>query len=154
MKAVIQRVKSACVSVEGKTVGSCNQGFLVLLGVAEGDCEEDAALLAEKTAKLRIFKDDNDKMNKSLLDIKGEALVISQFTLCADTKKGNRPSFTGAAAPDKAEALYEFYCKALSENGVGRVEKGVFGADMQVSLINDGPVTIIYDTQIWRKHEN
>lgn len=154
MKAVIQRVKNACVSVDGETVGSCGQGFLVLLGASKGDGVEEAVLLADKTVNLRVFKDENGKMNKSILDIKGEILVVSQFTLCADLKKGNRPSFIGAAPPEEAEALYELYCKKISDNGIRRVEKGIFGADMQVSLVNDGPVTILYDTQIWRKHEN
>lgn len=151
MKAVIQRVRSANVVVDGITVGEIGKGFLILLGVVEGDTEKEAEILAAKTAKLRIFEDENEKMNLSLTDVDGEALVVSQFTLCADCKKGNRPSFTPSAAPDIANALYKKFTALLYENGIERVENGVFGADMQVSLVNDGPVTIILDTDIWRK---
>lgn len=151
MKAVIQRVKRADVVVDGKTVGEIGKGFLVLLGVVEGDTEKEAEILASKTAKLRIFEDENEKMNLSLTDVDGEALVVSQFTLCADCKKGNRPSFTPSAAPEIANTLYEKYSALLLENGIKNVENGVFGADMQVSLVNDGPVTIILDTDLWRK---
>lgn len=151
MKAVIQRVKSACVRVDGETVGEIDKGFLVLLGVVEGDTVREAELLAAKTAKLRIFEDENEKMNLSLNDVGASALVVSQFTLCADCKKGNRPSFTPSADPATANELYEKYSAFLLDNGVSRVENGVFGADMQVSLVNDGPVTIILDTDIWRK---
>lgn len=154
MKAVIQRVKEASVSVDGKVVGDCKQGYMILLGAAEGDTLEDVEVLARKTANLRVFCDENDKMNKSILDIDGEILAISQFTLCADVKKGNRPSFINALEPVKAEEYYDLFCLKLLENGVKKVSKGIFGADMQVSLINDGPVTIIYDTEIWRKNEN
>ena len=154
MKAVIQRVKEASVSVDGKVVGECKQGYMILLGAAEGDTLEDVEILARKTANLRVFCDENDKMNKSILDIDGEILAISQFTLCADVKKGNRPSFINALEPVKAEEYYDLFCLKLLENGVKKVSKGIFGADMQVSLINDGPVTIIYDTEIWRKNEN
>lgn len=154
MKAVIQRVSSSSVSVDGKVVGSCKNGYMILFGAAEGDTLEDARILARKTVNLRVFCDENGKMNKSILDIGGEALVISQFTLCADVKKGNRPSFTGALAPDKASEYYDIYCEMLKELGVKRVEKGIFGADMQVSLVNDGPVTILFDTEIWRKNGN
>ena len=151
MKAVIQRVKKADVVVDGKTVGAIGSGYLILLGVVEGDTEKEAEVLAAKTAKLRVFEDENEKMNLSLIDIDGEALVVSQFTLCADCKKGNRPSFTPSASPDVADALYQKYSALLLENGIRKVENGVFGADMQVSLVNDGPVTIILDTDIWRK---
>ncbi len=154
MKAVIQRVSSAAVTVEEKIVGSCNKGFMILLGAAEGDTAADAEILARKIANLRIFCDENDKMNLSLLDVDGEVLAISQFTLLADVKKGNRPSFIGALEPNSAEQLYNYFCDKLLENGIKRVEKGVFGADMQVSLVNDGPVTILYDTEIWRKDAN
>lgn len=152
MKAVIQRVTEANVSVDGEIVGSCNKGYMILFGAAEGDSFEDAELLARKTANLRIFCDENDKMNKSILDIDGEILAISQFTLLADVKKGNRPSFIKAMAPKEANELYEYFCQKLIEEGVKKVSVGVFGADMKVSLCNDGPVTIIYDTDVWRKN--
>lgn len=151
MKAVIQRVKNARVDVDEKTVGEISEGYLILVGVMDGDTEADAEILAKKTASLRIFTDEDDKMNKSILDIDGEVLAVSQFTLCADAKKGNRPSFINSASPDEANRLYEYYCAKLLENGVRKVEKGVFGAHMEVSLLNNGPVTILYDTEIWRK---
>lgn len=151
MKAVIQRVSFAEVKVNGETVGNIDKGLLVLLGVCEGDTEKDAEVLAAKTAKLRIFEDSDEKMNLSVLDIDGEILAVSQFTLCADVKKGNRPSFTPAAKPDEATVLYEKYVEYLGLNGIKNVEKGIFGADMKVSLLNDGPVTIILDTEIWKK---
>ena len=154
MKAVIQRVESAAVRVDGKTVGSCGKGYMILFGAALGDTEAETELLAKKTANLRVFCDENGKMNKSILDIDGEVLAVSQFTLCADVKKGNRPSFIGALEPQSAEKLYDFYCEKLKELGVKKVEKGIFGADMKVELINDGPVTIIFDTDVWRKNEN
>ncbi len=150
MKAVIQRVKHAEVRVDGETVGKIGEGFLVLCGVAQGDTAKDAEILARKTAALRVFTDENDKMNLSVTDIGGEVLAVSQFTLCADVKKGNRPSFIGAAPPEDADTLYEFYCAELLKNGVKKVEKGVFGAHMEVELLNNGPVTILYDTEIWR----
>lgn len=151
MKAVIQRVSKASVTVDGDIKGKVGEGFLVLLGVEECDTYDDADILAKKTANLRIFCDDDDKMNLSLLDIGGEALVISNFTLCADTKKGNRPSFINAMAPEKANEMYEYFCKKLAEEGVKNIEKGVFGGDMKVELLNDGPVTIVLDTATWRK---
>lgn len=154
MKAVIQRVTEASVSVDGKIVGSCNNGYMILFGAAEGDTEEDAELLARKTVNLRIFSDENDKMNLSLIDIGGEVLAISQFTLLADVKKGNRPSFIKAMEPDKANELYKLFCQKLRELGVKKVDEGIFGADMKVSLVNDGPVTILYDTEVWRKNGN
>ncbi len=147
MKAVIQRVKSSSVKVDGEIVGQVGHGYLVLLGVMEGDTKAHAELMAKKTAALRIFCDENDKMNKSVLDIDGEILVVSQFTLCADVKKGNRPSFDNSAHPTVANELYEYYMQCLKANGVRKVEKGIFGADMKVSLLNDGPVTIILDTE-------
>lgn len=154
MKAVIQRVSSACVKVDGKLVGSCKKGFMVLVCAVEGDSEAEAELLAKKTAALRVFCDENDKMNLSIADIGGEVLAISQFTLCADVKKGNRPSFINALEPVRAEQLYKLYCNKLREYGIKKVDEGIFGADMQVELINDGPVTILYDTDIWRKNGN
>lgn len=151
MKAIIQRIANARVDVDGQTVGSAEKGFMILLGVGNTDTDEEAKLLATKTVNLRIFEDGEGKMNLSLLDISGEALVVSNFTLCADTKKGNRPSFINAMAPTEANRLYELYCDLLCSNGVKRVGKGVFGADMQVHLVNDGPVTITLDTDTWRK---
>lgn len=142
MKAIIQRVKSASVDIEGSTVGKIEQGFLILLGVEQEDDERHAKALADKISVLRVFTDENDKMNLSLKDIGGSVLVISNFTLCADCSHGRRPSFIAAARPEKAQPLYEYFCEVMKSNGINRVEKGVFGADMQVSLINDGPVTI------------
>ncbi len=150
MKAVIQRVSRAEVRVDGEVVGKIGEGYLILVGVMNGDTINEAQLLARKTANLRIFTDENDKMNRSILDIDGEVLAVSQFTLCADVHKGNRPSFIESAPPQEANALYEAFCSALSENGVRKVEKGVFGAHMEVSLLNNGPVTILYDTDTWK----
>lgn len=150
MKAVIQRVSRAEVRVDGEVVGKIGEGYLILVGVMNGDTVNEAQLLARKTANLRIFTDENDKMNRSILDIDGEVLAVSQFTLCADVHKGNRPSFIESAPPDEANTLYEAFCSALSENGVRKVEKGVFGAHMEVSLLNNGPVTILYDTDTWK----
>ncbi|MBO7682645.1 MAG: D-tyrosyl-tRNA(Tyr) deacylase [Clostridia bacterium] len=151
MKAVIQRVTSADVKVDGKTLGAIGQGFLILLGVHEDDTEAEADLLAKKVANLRVFEDEDEKMNLSLLDTGFETLVISQFTLLADSKKGNRPSFIFAARPEQAIPLYERFMDQLKDNGIAVVEHGEFGADMAVSLVNDGPVTIILDTDTWRK---
>ena len=153
MRAVVQRVTSSSVSVDGRTVGEIGRGFNVLLGVVEGDTDSEARLLAGKTARLRVFEDDGGKMNLSLGDVGGEVLAVSQFTLCADCKKGNRPSFTLSAAPDEAKRLYDLFCEELKANGVKKVEKGIFGADMKVDIFNDGPVTIILDTDIWRKRK-
>ncbi len=154
MKAVIQRVTSACVTVDEKVVGKCNHGYMILFGAVEGDTLEDIDILAQKTANLRVFCDENDKMNKSILDIDGEVLVISQFTLAADVKKGNRPSFIKALNPEIAQEFYHIFCEKLLQLGIKKVEKGIFGADMKVSLTNDGPVTILFDTEIWRKNGN
>ena len=142
MKAIIQRVSGARVTVDNEIKGKINTGFLILLGVEQNDDETEARVLAKKIAGLRGFTDENDKMNLSLADVDGEILVISNFTLCADCSHGRRPNFIAAAGPQKAEPLYEFFCGELLKNGVSKVEKGVFGADMQVSLVNDGPVTI------------
>ena len=149
MKAVIQRVKSASVAVNGETVGSIGEGYMILLGVVEGDEKKHAEITAKKTASLRIFTDEDDKMNKSILDIGGEILVVSQFTLCADVKKGNRPSFINSAKPETANELYEYFMQCLKDNGVKKVEHGIFGEHMEVSLVNNCPVTILYDTDIW-----
>lgn len=153
MKAVIQRVKNANVCIEGKVCGECNEGYMILFCAVEGDTEEEISLLARKVSMLRIFCDEDEKMNKSILDVNGEILCISQFTLAADTKKGNRPSFINAMGPDKASEYYDRFCDELLNLGVKKVAKGVFGADMQVSLVNDGPVTICLDTDIWTKKE-
>jgi len=144
MKLVIQRVTKANVEVNKKIVGKINKGFMVLLGVAEGDTKSQADYLVKKLCNLRVFEDENEKMNLALKDVNGELLIISQFTLCADCSGGNRPSFIGAEKPEKANKLYEYFCKECSKNGI-KVEKGIFGADMQVSLINDGPVTILME---------
>ena len=149
MKAVIQRVLKSSVSVDGKVVGSSGKGYMILVGVAKGDTEKHADLLARKIASLRVFEDDMGKMNLSVLDVEGDILAISQLTMCADCKKGNRPSFTPSEEPVRANELYELYCQKLLEYGVKRVEKGVFGSDMKVELVNDGPVTICFDTDIW-----
>ncbi len=149
MRAVVQRVKRTSVTVGGELKGSAGQGFNVLIGVMQGDTDAEAQLLAAKISKLRVFEDENGKMNKSVLDIGGEILVISQFTLCADIKKGNRPSFTDSAPPEEADRLYLAFCEHLREAGVKKVETGVFAADMLVSIDNDGPVTIVMDTDIW-----
>ena len=144
MRAVVQRVGEARVVVEGEVVGAIGPGLCVLLGVARGDDEAAARRLAEKVARLRIFENEDGKFDSSLLDTGGSALVVSQFTLIADTAKGNRPSFTDAAPPEDAERLYEIFSGALGELGVG-VETGVFGARMRVELVNDGPVTILLE---------
>jgi D-tyrosyl-tRNA(Tyr) deacylase len=144
MRVVIQRVSKASVSVEGKTVGAIGCGLVALVGIAQGDSEEQAEWLARKIASLRIFEDAEGKMNAGLLDVGGAALVISQFTLYADTRKGRRPSFVQAAAPDVAEPLVDHFARALEECGVS-VQTGVFGAMMLVEIHNDGPVTVILD---------
>lgn len=151
MKAILQRVSSARVDIENKTVGQIEKGFLILLGVENGDEQRDADVLAAKISGLRIFTDENDKMNLSLTDVGGGVLVISNFTLCADCSHGRRPSFIAAARPETAEPLYEYFCKKMTDNGISRVEKGVFGADMQVSLTNDGPVTIEINSKDLKK---
>lgn len=144
MKLVIQRVSKAKVEVEEKIVGEIGKGFLVLLGVSEEDTQEKADYLVKKLCNLRVFTDENDKMNLALKDVEGELLIVSQFTLYADTTSGNRPSFTKAAKPEKANYLYEYFCNQCNKNGI-KVEKGIFGAHMKVDLINDGPVTILIE---------
>lgn len=146
MKLVVQRVKNAQVEVENKIVGKINQGFLVLLGVTHNDTKETADYLVKKLCKLRVFTDENDKMNLGIKDIKGELLVVSQFTLYADCSGGNRPSFTNAAKPEQANELYEYFCSECEKSEI-KVEKGIFGADMKVSLLNDGPVTILLEKE-------
>lgn len=153
MKAVVQRVSSATVTVGDETVGKINKGLFILVGVTENDTAAEAELLAAKCAALRVFCDENDKMNLSVRDIGGEILAVSQFTLCADVKKGNRPSFIGAMQPDAADKLYRYFVDCLGKNGITRVECGRFGADMLCNINNDGPVTIVYDTDIWGKKQ-
>ena len=147
MRAVIQRVTQASCTVEGQITGAIEAGFLVLLGVEENDSREDAIWLAQKIANMRIFSDEAGQMNRSLADIGGRILLISQFTLFAQTKKGNRPGFIRAARPDKAIPLYEFMQAELEKLTGTKIETGIFGADMKISLLNDGPVTILIDTQ-------
>lgn len=145
VRAVVQRVREAAVAVDGEVIASCSVGLAVLLGIASGDREADADRLASRIARLRVFENEAGRFDRSLLDIGGEVLVVSQFTLIADTRKGNRPSFTDAASPDRAAPLYERFCAALEGEGV-RVSRGLFGARMAVSLVNDGPVTIVLET--------
>lgn len=151
MKAVIQRVNYATVKVDDKIVGEISKGLLIYLGVMRSDRKTDADVLAKKISNLRIFKNENGKMNRSCLDNDYEALVISQFTLCADLRKGNRPSFSPAAEPDYATELYEYFIEKLKQEGVNKVQTGSFGADMKVTYENDGPVTILYDSMIYNK---
>ena len=144
MKLVVQRVKNAKVEVKGKIVGSIEKGFLVLIGITHTDTKEIADYLVKKLCNLRVFEDDNEKMNLNLKDVGGSLLIVSQFTLYADCKGGNRPSFVNAAKPDFANEMYEYFCNKCKENGI-KVETGIFGENMQVSLLNDGPVTIILE---------
>ena len=147
MRAVLQRVNEASVTIAGEQVSSIGPGLLVLLGVESADTADDIAWLVPKIAKMRIFGDDEGKMNRSVTEINGRILVVSQFTLHAATKKGNRPSFLRAAAPDHSEPLYEAFCAAMERETGHPVARGVFGGDMQVALVNDGPVTILLDTK-------
>lgn len=147
MNIVVQRVSEASVKVEGKTVGTINYGLMLLVGIEDSDETIDADVLTKKIINLRIFSDEHGKMNRSILDIQGSILCISQFTLMAEYKKGNRPSFLRAAKPDKASIIFDYFKERLSKYGL-KVESGIFGEDMKVSLINDGPVTIVMDSHI------
>ena len=147
MKVVLQRVAQASVSVDGRVVGQIDRGLVTLVGIGHGDGEEQARWLATKTVELRIFNDEEGKMNRSLADVGGAMLVISQFTLLGDCRKGRRPAFTDAAHPDLAKRLYERFAELVAEQGV-RVERGIFAADMKVSLVNDGPVTMILEREV------
>jgi D-tyrosyl-tRNA(Tyr) deacylase len=147
MIALLQRVKEASVTVDGNTVGQSGPGLLIFLGVFEGDEEKDALFLANKSAHLRIFNDASGKMNNSVIDVGGSALVVSQFTLCADARKGRRPSYINAASPKEGESLYSYFVELLKQNNIP-TETGIFGAMMQVSLTNDGPVTLILDSRL------
>lgn len=147
MRAVIQRVSQASCSVEGKITGQIKTGFMVLLGIEDADSDEDTVWLAQKITNMRIFPDENGAMNKALSEVSGEILLISQFTLYASTKKGNRPGFTRSAKPDAAVPLYEKMIAELTKATGRKIQTGIFGADMKISLINDGPVTIIIDTK-------
>lgn len=144
MKLVVQRVKKAEVKVDGNIIGKIDKGFLVLIGIKVGDTKEQADYLVKKLCNLRVFSDENDKMNLSIKDVKGKLLIVSQFTLYGDCSQGNRPSFIGAARPEEANPLYEYFCNQCELNNI-EVQKGIFGADMKVELINDGPVTIIIE---------
>lgn len=150
MRVVLQRVKQARVSVEGRTVGEIGMGFLILLGVCNEDTEEITDRMIDKICKLRIFSDENGKTNRSLADVGGEVLVVSQFTLYADCSQGNRPSFTGAGSPELANHLYKYALERCRKH-VERVEHGEFGAEMEVSLVNDGPFTLVLDSDMWVK---
>jgi len=146
MRAVVQRASSASVAAGGRTVGSIGQGLVVLLGIAASDGDTEVRWLADKLAHLRVFADDEGRMNRSVVEVGGEALVVSQFTLFGDVSRGRRPSFVAAARPEHAEPLYESFCKALAEAGVRAVARGVFRTHMDVTLVNDGPVTLVVDT--------
>lgn len=153
MRAVIQRVQNASVAIDGQIAGAIGKGFLVLLGISDQDTDEDLEYMIKKITNMRIFTDENDKMNLSLKDVSGELLVVSQFTLYADTKKGNRPSFIEAGAPDFSKKMYLEFIRKCRELGF-KTEEGEFGADMKVSLLNDGPVTIILDSVQRKKKES
>ena len=147
MRAIIQRVSSASCSIEGKISGEIGLGFMILLGIEDSDTDEDLNWLAQKISNIRIFSDENGLMNKALADVQGKILLVSQFTLFASTKKGNRPGFTRSAKPDFAIPLYEKMIRELGQLTGTKIQTGVFGADMKISLVNDGPVTIIMDTK-------
>ena len=152
MRALVQRVSHASVTIDGVVHGKIGQGFLVLLGITDGDTEDDAVYLADKTVKMRVFTDENDKMNRSLADVGGGLLIVSQFTLYGDTKKGYRPSFIKAARAPLAVDAYELFLAEMNRQGLRDVQHGEFGADMQVSLVNEGPCTIVIDTDEWAHH--
>ena len=147
MRAVIQRVAEASVKVDGQVTGSIGKGLLILVGIEDADTQEDIDWLTKKIVRLRIFDDENGVMNLSVMEIEGSILAVSQFTLMASTKKGNRPSYIRASKGDFAQPMYEKFCQALEKESGKKTEKGIFGADMKVSLLNDGPVTIIMDTK-------
>jgi D-tyrosyl-tRNA(Tyr) deacylase len=147
MRAVIQRVAEACVKVNGRVTGSIGKGLLILVGIEDSDTEKDIEWLTKKIVGLRIFDDENGVMNLSVMEIEGSILAVSQFTLMASTKKGNRPAYIRASKGDFAQPMYEKFCQALEQESGKKTEKGIFGADMKVSLLNDGPVTIIMDTK-------
>ena len=151
MRAVLTRVDSASVTIGGELKSKIGKGFLVLLGVTKEDTQHEADVLAAKIANLRVFSDENGKMNLSLADVSGEIIVVSNFTLCADCSHGNRPSFMDAQRPVQANELYEYFIKKLKFNGIEKVGTGVFGGDMQVRIQNDGPVTLILNTDDWKK---
>lgn len=154
MRVIVQRVQSSRVEIDGEVSGEIGQGLMVLLGIAEGDGQEQCDFLADKLVHLRIFTDEQEKMNLSLQDINGEMLIVSQFTLYGDCKKGRRPSFVAAARPETAVPLYEYFIDAVKRQGVKKVATGQFGADMQVYIQNDGPVTLMLDTdEIMRRGE-
>ena len=153
MRVVIQRVSEASVTVDGIVTGKIDKGFLLLVGVSKGDTSNEAVVMAEKISKMRIFEDENGKMNLSLFDVCGSVLAVSQFTLCADCRRGNRPDYLNAAPPREANELYELFCEEMKKKNIP-VEKGIFGADMKVSLLNDGPVTIVLDSEDLKKSRN
>lgn len=152
MKALLQRGANASVTVNGQVTGKIEYGFVIFLGVEKTDTKEDASILAEKISKLRVFNDENGKLNLSIKDINGSSLIISQFTLCADYKKGNRPDYFKAASPETANELYEFFIEEIKKRGIP-AKSGVFGADMQVTFTNDGPVTIFMDSEVLKKKQ-
>ena len=151
MKAVFQRVTEASVTVEGAQIANIGNGVLLLVGICEGDTQQEAQVMAKKVAELRVFCDENDKMNLSVLDVGGSVLAVSQFTLCASTARGRRPDFFGAAKPDVAKPLFDDFVGYLRDMGITDVQTGEFGADMKVRLLNDGPVTILLDTDTWKR---
>lgn len=151
MKAVFQRVTEASVTVNETKIANIGLGVLLLVGVCDGDTRSEAEVLAKKVAELRVFSDENDKMNLSVLDVGGSVLAVSQFTLCASTARGRRPDFFGAAKPNEAQPLFDYFVACLRNMGVADVQTGEFGADMKVRLLNDGPVTILLDTDTWKK---